>query len=75
MSFRARLTLAATAAVAVAVVLASALVYVLVSDRLHSQIDASLRDRAARLTESPSDRGGIFDRVPPAILGQARGFY
>jgi two-component system sensor histidine kinase MprB len=74
-SFRARLTLAATAAVAVAVVLASALVYVLVSDRLHSQIDASLRDRAARLTAGPTDSGGIFDRVPPAILGQARGFY
>jgi two-component system sensor histidine kinase MprB len=75
MSFRARLTLAATAAVAVAVVLASALVYVLVSDRLHSEIDASLRDRAARLTEEPRDRGGIFGSVPPAILGGARGFY
>jgi two-component system, OmpR family, sensor histidine kinase MprB len=75
MSFRARLTLAAAVAVAVAVVLASALVYVFVSNQLHSQIDASLRDRAARLTESPGDRGGIFDRVPQAVLGQARGFY
>jgi two-component system, OmpR family, sensor histidine kinase MprB len=75
MSFRARLTLAATAAVAVAVVLASALVYVLVSDRLHSEIDASLRDRAARLTEEPRDRGAFFGSVPPAILGGARGFY
>ena len=75
MSFRARLTLAATVAVAVAVVLASALVYVLVSDRLHSEIDTSLRDRAARLTQGPGDRGGIFGSVPPAILGGARGFY
>jgi two-component system, OmpR family, sensor histidine kinase MprB len=73
-SFRARLTLAAAGAVAVAVVLASVLVYVLVSDRLHSELDASLRDRAARLTHSEHDQG-IFDRVPSAILGQARGFY
>jgi two-component system sensor histidine kinase MprB len=74
MSFRARLTLAAAGAVAVAVVLASVLVYVLVSDRLHSEIDGSLRDRAARLTHSDHDKG-IFGSVPPAILGQARGFY
>jgi two-component system, OmpR family, sensor histidine kinase MprB len=72
MSFRARLTLAATAAVVIAVVLASVLVYVLVSDRLHSEIDNSLRARAAQLTHSAK---GIFGDVPQAILGQARGFY
>jgi two-component system sensor histidine kinase MprB len=76
MSFRVRLTLAAASAVAVAVVLASVLVYVLVSSRLHSEIDGSLRDRAARLTHSGDQHEkGIFESVPPAILGQARGFY
>jgi two-component system sensor histidine kinase MprB len=76
MSFRVRLTLAAASAVAVAVVLASALVYVLVSNRLHSEIDGSLRDRAARLTHSGDQHEkDIFGTVPPAILGQARGFY
>ena len=74
MSFRVRLTMAAAGAVAVAVVLASVLVYVLVSDRLHSEIDGSLRDRAARLTHSEHENG-IFGSVPTAILGEARGFY
>ncbi len=46
MSFRRRITLLAAAAVAVAVVLASALTYVLVSHQLHGQVDAQLRDRS-----------------------------
>jgi two-component system, OmpR family, sensor histidine kinase MprB len=46
MSFRNRITLVATVAVALAVVLASALTYWLVSDQLHRQIDSSLRDTA-----------------------------
>jgi two-component system sensor histidine kinase MprB len=75
MSFRARLTLAATLAVTAAIVLASVLVYVLVSDRLHSEIDNSLHDRAARLAPGRQGGEGIFDKVPPAILGQARGYY
>jgi two-component system, OmpR family, sensor histidine kinase MprB len=77
MSFRARITLAATGAVVVTVVLASALIYILVSDRLHGQIDASLKDRVARLsvTEGPGGHGGFFGNAPPAILGSARGFY
>jgi two-component system sensor histidine kinase MprB len=75
MSFRARITLAAAGAVAVAVILASALIYVFVSDRLYSQVDASLRDRVERLTENPLRGRGIFDRAPSAILGGARGFY
>jgi two-component system sensor histidine kinase MprB len=75
MSFRVRLTLAATLAVTAAIVLASALVYVLVSDRLHSEIDGTLKDRAAQVTHSEPPSGNIFGKVPPAILGQARGFY
>ena len=75
MSFRVRLTLAATLAVTAAIVLASVLVYVLVSDRLHSEIDASLRDRAATITHSEPPSRNPFRNVPQPILGQARGFY
>jgi two-component system sensor histidine kinase MprB len=76
MSFRARIAIASAVAVAGAVVLASFLVYFLVSDRLHSQIDDSLRNRAAQITHSePEDKGGLFGSVPAALLGQARGFY
>jgi two-component system sensor histidine kinase MprB len=46
MSFRRRITILAAAAVAVAVLLASALTYLLVGHELRSQVDAQLRDRA-----------------------------
>src|ERR671934_163070 len=46
MTFRARLTLVAAAAVALAVILASAIVYVLVRDQLRGQVNDSLRTRA-----------------------------
>ncbi len=46
MSFRRRITVLAAAAVAVAVLLASALTYVLVGDELRGQVDTQLRDRA-----------------------------
>ena len=72
MSFRARLTIASAVAVAAAIVLASFLVYFLVSDRLHSEIDGSLRARAAQITH---EKGGPFSNIPQAILGGARGFY
>jgi two-component system, OmpR family, sensor histidine kinase MprB len=45
-SFRRRIALLAAAAVAIAVVLASALTYLLVAHQLRGQIDAQLRDRA-----------------------------
>jgi two-component system sensor histidine kinase MprB len=45
-SFRRRSALLAAAAVAIAVVLASALTYLLVAHQLRGQIDAQLRDRA-----------------------------
>ncbi len=47
MSFRRRITLVSAAAVAIAVVLASVLIYLLTSDQLHSQIDSQLRNRGA----------------------------
>jgi two-component system, OmpR family, sensor histidine kinase MprB len=46
MSFRRRITFVSAAAVAIAVVLASLLVYVLTADQLHSQVDNQLRNRA-----------------------------
>ncbi|MGO8904460.1 MAG: sensor histidine kinase [Solirubrobacteraceae bacterium] len=49
MSFRRRITLASSAAVAIAVVLASGLVYVLTSNQLHGQIDTQLRNRVDNL--------------------------
>ncbi len=46
MSFRRRIALLAAAAVAVAVVLASALTYLLVAHQLRGQVDTQLRDRS-----------------------------
>jgi two-component system sensor histidine kinase MprB len=46
MSFRRRIALVSAAAVAVAVVLASVLVYVLTSNQLHGQVDTQLRNRS-----------------------------
>ena len=45
MSLRRRIALVCAAAAAVAVVLASVLIYLLTSQQLHSQIDSQLRDR------------------------------
>ncbi|HEY2630797.1 MAG TPA: HAMP domain-containing sensor histidine kinase [Solirubrobacteraceae bacterium] len=49
MSFRRRITLVSAAAVAVAVVLASALTYLLVSHQLRGQVDEQLRNRSGGL--------------------------
>jgi two-component system sensor histidine kinase MprB len=53
MSFRARLALVAAAAVALAVVLASAVVYIVVRDELRGTVDNALRDRAAEISRFP----------------------
>ena len=45
MTFRRRITLASAAAVAVAIVLASILIYILTSQQLHHQVDQQLRGR------------------------------
>ncbi len=45
MSFRRRITIVSAAAVAIAVMLASLLTYVLTSNQLHRQVDKQLRDR------------------------------
>jgi len=58
MSFRARLTLVAAAAVALAVVIASAVIYVVVRSDLRNPVDDTLRNRAASIS-----------RLPPGVLG------
>jgi two-component system sensor histidine kinase MprB len=61
MSFRRRITLVSAAAVAVAVVLASVLTYVLTSDQLLRQVDQQLRNRghaATRLERFLTPRRG-----------------
>jgi two-component system, OmpR family, sensor histidine kinase MprB len=71
MSFRRRVTFASAAAVAVAVLLASVLVYVLTSNELHGQVDAQLRSRSdnLRLIERhPSRRHD--DRLLDALAGR-----
>jgi two-component system sensor histidine kinase MprB len=64
-SFRARLTLVAAAAVALAVLAASAVVWIVVRDQLYSQVDRSLRDEAQTLVGGP---GGLH--VEPGPNGQ-----
>ena len=70
MSFRRRLTFACAAAVALAVVAASALTYVLVRDQLKGQIDSSLR-QATQMAEAmpalPEDRV-IQNRVRRSVV-------
>ena len=56
MSFRRRITLVSAAAVAIAVVLASVLTYLLTSHQLHGQVDTQLRNRGATACAS-STRG------------------
>ena len=53
MSFRARLALVSAAAVALAVVLASALVYLVVREELRRQVDEALRERAEAIARIP----------------------
>jgi two-component system, OmpR family, sensor histidine kinase MprB len=77
MSFRARLSLVATAAVALAVVLASVVVYVLVRNQLRGTVDDALKDRAAEISRTPlhafqSGDQAFLERGPG--LGEAPGY-
>ena len=79
MTFRARLTLAAAAAVAFAVVLASALVYLVVREELRAQVDEGLQERAEQIAQIPlgaelSPTGEFFLRIPRPALGGAPGY-
>jgi two-component system, OmpR family, sensor histidine kinase MprB len=73
MSFRARLTLVAATAVALAVILSSAVVYVVVRQQLRDQVDNALEARAVQIQHAP------FRRFLPVIedpaLGGAGGYF
>jgi two-component system sensor histidine kinase MprB len=77
MSFRTRLALVASAAVALAVVLASVVVYVVVRDQLRAPVDAALKDRAAEISRFPlrafqAGDQAFLERGPG--LGEAPGY-
>src|SRR5215468_7145350 len=63
MSFRARLALGSAAAVAVAIILSSIVVYFLVRNELRNQIDNSLRSQAVQIPNLPGR--GLQVRVAP----------
>jgi two-component system, OmpR family, sensor histidine kinase MprB len=72
MSFRARLTVASAVAVGLAVVVASAVVFVLVRNELRNQADQTLTDRAgelARVTHVENGPGGPYLETPPIAFG------
>ncbi len=78
MSFRARIAVGSAAAVALAVVLASVLVYVVAGRQLRAPIDDALRSRAADISGHPiglieSEDGGTFLAIRPEF-GEARGY-
>ena len=74
MRFRARLTLVAAAAVALAVVAASIVVYVVVRGQLYGSVDDALRNNMDRITHGPPfeiGRGppqpGVFGGYPQVV--------
>jgi two-component system sensor histidine kinase MprB len=72
-SFRARLAFVAAAAVALAVIAASFVVYFVVKDQLRSTVDESLRTTAAQLARTPVHDFKHFV-VPTPKLGGAPGY-
>ncbi len=75
MSFRARLALVAAAAVALAVIIASAIVYVVVRDELYSPIDKQLRGTANSMVRD-REEGQVSRQFffPQPELGGAGGY-
>jgi two-component system sensor histidine kinase MprB len=77
-SFRARIAVGSAAAVALAVIVASILVYVIARQQLRAPVDAALRDRAAeistqQLTIVSTPDGKQFLGLRPEF-GEARGY-
>ena len=78
MSFRARIAVGSAAAVALAVVVASILVYLIAREQLRAPVDAALRDRAAeisvqQLTIVNTPDGDQYLGLRPEF-GEARGY-
>ena len=73
MTFRARLALVAAAAVALAVIAASFVVYFAVRGQLRKTVDDSLRTTAAQLAQTPVHDFQHFE-APSSELGGAAGY-
>ena len=78
MSFRARIAVGSAAAVALSIVAASILVYVIARDQLRAPVDAALRDRAAEISVQPiqiiqTPDGTRYLALRPEF-GEARGY-
>lgn len=78
MTFRTRIALASAAAVALAVVVASALVYLIARDQLRAPIDDALERRAAEIAGGPlaevtTPSGKSYLGIRPEF-GEARGY-
>ena len=73
MTFRARLTLVAAVAVAVAILLASSVIYLIVRGQLRGQVDAALRTRLRAVSYSVGP-GTLRINFPDLPLGGASGY-
>ena len=73
MSFRARLTLVAATAVALAVILSSAVVYVVVRQQLRDQVDNALEARAVKIQHAPFR--GLLPVIEDPELGAAGSYF
>ncbi|MEP6977008.1 MAG: ATP-binding protein [Thermoleophilia bacterium] len=79
MSFRLRLTLAATAAVTLAIALAAPAAYVIVRSELRNEVDLALGSRARQVASIPlhqaiDEDGHPVVEIPPARFGSAGGY-
>ena len=78
MSLRARLTVLATGVVAVTIVAASLIVYVLMRSDLRKQVDASMRARAEQIQAQPFTlrefNAPFFNELPSEKFGSARDY-
>jgi two-component system sensor histidine kinase MprB len=72
-TFRTRLTLVATVAVAVAIVLASSVIYLIVRAQLRGQVDGALRSRLRAVSYSVGP-GTLRINFPDLPLGGASGY-
>jgi two-component system, OmpR family, sensor histidine kinase MprB len=73
-TFRTRLTIVAAAAVALAVLAASLVVFLVVRNQLRGQVDVALQNRAKGIVQSPVGPGlridhGALEGVPPPSFG------
>jgi two-component system sensor histidine kinase MprB len=73
-TFRARLTVVSAAAVAVAVVLASGVIYLAVRGQLRGQVDAALRSRLRAVTYQEPEPGILKINFPDVPIGGASGY-